>query len=598
MKKFLLLGAGALLSMSANATISGLTYDPEPGASTTTWPTNITITITDFDQEQAETQDDYTYIEVNSEIINGDWDAYLEDTASVMYDSQTYKAQIRVMYATKYDEETEETTNLGIYGLEIEWPAAVADNYDYGTGIYEITLPADLFSYNNNNNEATTWTITYSGSWGKDVVTPPYGADYIYNANDLSDIVVGFEKYYSFSSVNEGYNITYELKGDDDGGIMMMAEEGPQDLPEDLYNVDAANGKIFIDLSSFGEGTWIITIPAGLVNFDEYTVNNELTLTYVIFNGLSYATVLSPEYESVVMPGNVELTWDYQTVYATEAGLSATLKYYVESDDPDAWWPEEKTVDVPLSAFAFATLSDEEGGVDNGPGDVPVPEAEEGAASGNVLIVKVADLLDGVTGNVTLVIPEGIVENEDGLVNPEQSVSFKITPAFEGADDYELTYNEETNALDLTWGEGLWLSINRSAQEAYFLVNEELKIETSIYDSFDNPTGDVSLNDTNDTVSFSLNNLTVDGNYTLVIPEAYILIEDNNVMSASLEITYEFNLDAGVFSDGHTVGVSSLNSEFVAPTGVYNLQGVKVGDSVEGLAKGLYIVNGKKVLVK
>lgn len=32
--------------------------------------------------------------------------------------------------------------------------------------------------------------------------------------------------------------------------------------------------------------------------------------------------------------------------------------------------------------------------------------------------------------------------------------------------------------------------------------------------------------------------------------------------------------------------------------GVYSISGVKVGDSVEGLTKGIYIVNGKKIVVK
>jgi hypothetical protein len=31
---------------------------------------------------------------------------------------------------------------------------------------------------------------------------------------------------------------------------------------------------------------------------------------------------------------------------------------------------------------------------------------------------------------------------------------------------------------------------------------------------------------------------------------------------------------------------------------VFNLAGQRVGTSIEGLSKGLYIVNGKKVLVK
>lgn len=45
-------------------------------------------------------------------------------------------------------------------------------------------------------------------------------------------------------------------------------------------------------------------------------------------------------------------------------------------------------------------------------------------------------------------------------------------------------------------------------------------------------------------------------------------------------------------------GVESVEAAPVQAAGVYNLMGVKVADSIEGVAPGLYIANGKKVLVK
>ena len=48
--------------------------------------------------------------------------------------------------------------------------------------------------------------------------------------------------------------------------------------------------------------------------------------------------------------------------------------------------------------------------------------------------------------------------------------------------------------------------------------------------------------------------------------------------------------------DGETTGISSIDSDNAAVTGrVYNLQGQYVGTSLDGLAKGIYVVNGKKV---
>ena len=51
---------------------------------------------------------------------------------------------------------------------------------------------------------------------------------------------------------------------------------------------------------------------------------------------------------------------------------------------------------------------------------------------------------------------------------------------------------------------------------------------------------------------------------------------------------------------GATVtGINGVEAETsIKNKGVYSISGVKVGDSVEGLTKGIYIVNGKKIVVK
>ena len=48
--------------------------------------------------------------------------------------------------------------------------------------------------------------------------------------------------------------------------------------------------------------------------------------------------------------------------------------------------------------------------------------------------------------------------------------------------------------------------------------------------------------------------------------------------------------------DGRTV--SPVDTRTIAAAGVYDLTGRKVGDTIENLPKGLYIVSGKKLLVK
>lgn len=75
--------------------------------------------------------------------------------------------------------------------------------------------------------------------------------------------------------------------------------------------------------------------------------------------------------------------------------------------------------------------------------------------------------------------------------------------------------------------------------------------------------------------------------------------------TASARYVIEFD-DAGVQEivddDSAVTAISSLDGEDIMPTGkslkVYNVAGQYVGQSLDGLAKGMYIVNGKKVLVK
>ena len=57
------------------------------------------------------------------------------------------------------------------------------------------------------------------------------------------------------------------------------------------------------------------------------------------------------------------------------------------------------------------------------------------------------------------------------------------------------------------------------------------------------------------------------------------------------------------FGDGELTGISDITTDGAEGTrmeGVYNLNGQKVADgtSTEGLAKGIYVVGGKKIVVR
>ena len=61
-----------------------------------------------------------------------------------------------------------------------------------------------------------------------------------------------------------------------------------------------------------------------------------------------------------------------------------------------------------------------------------------------------------------------------------------------------------------------------------------------------------------------------------------------------------FDRDFGVFSDAYATGVRSVSAAKDRPADnkVYNLNGQFVGVDADNVAKGVYVVGGKKVVVK
>ena len=83
-----------------------------------------------------------------------------------------------------------------------------------------------------------------------------------------------------------------------------------------------------------------------------------------------------------------------------------------------------------------------------------------------------------------------------------------------------------------------------------------------------------------------------DGLYTLVIPAKYIDIEsdgyDVTLYNPEIEYTFEYKAETG--------GISAIQSA-AAEGNVFTLQGVKVKDA-NNLQNGIYIINGKKVMIR
>lgn len=76
---------------------------------------------------------------------------------------------------------------------------------------------------------------------------------------------------------------------------------------------------------------------------------------------------------------------------------------------------------------------------------------------------------------------------------------------------------------------------------------------------------------------------------------------DNVVLQYADNTSYngDMSLVTLSFSYSTTTGISQVEGIKQALQGkVYNLQGQCVGSSLQGLSKGVYIINGKKVIIK
>ncbi len=72
-------------------------------------------------------------------------------------------------------------------------------------------------------------------------------------------------------------------------------------------------------------------------------------------------------------------------------------------------------------------------------------------------------------------------------------------------------------------------------------------------------------------------------------------VQTADISAVNIAITYGEVTE----SDGETANaVGAVEVTEVPSAGVYNLSGQYVGDTVDGLPRGLYIVNGEKTLVK
>lgn len=78
--------------------------------------------------------------------------------------------------------------------------------------------------------------------------------------------------------------------------------------------------------------------------------------------------------------------------------------------------------------------------------------------------------------------------------------------------------------------------------------------------------------------------------------DVVLVFEDGTTQTADMSLV---SIDL-TYDDGGTdpSGIVTVSADAAADTRVYSISGQYVGTSTDGLAKGLYIVNGKKIIIR
>lgn len=337
-------------------------------------------------------------------------------------------------------------------------------------------------------------------------------------------------------------------------------------------------------------GNYTITIPADFVQAvgNPDLTNDDFSYTFKVL-GITYAA-------ATFTPTPNNLQDSGEEVLYTPQELSAVKIQWNENGDnmSVALASDEKTGIVLLSSDAGSTRS-----LAVAPQYVSTTE--------DALVI---DLSWVPNGYWALTIPKGFVILDGEFMNPEEQASYYV-----GMLDIPATYFINGSLITVQWKGATNLKVNANSGiqivgegESMNGIGFNLSSNEITVSGTDNSELLIDLSGINDQQMPS-------GYYRLVIPENAVNMtyNGNEIACAGSYFTFDYvNNNTGDDEpgddepgddepgDGPTVGIAGIQADANGNFTVYNLQGVKVmqGADLNGLNKGLYIINGKKVVVK
>lgn len=500
--------------------------------------------------------------------------------------------------------------------ISIKWDseAVDADTKLLVPGDYTITVPEGLVK-NGKGDVNDKMIINYQvyATVGEDEILPDpnawntdWTARLSYSSAQLSNVTIDFGQELQAIPNPPAIALT-GVASDDEGGEFDPAPFSIENGVLDAEYVKVEGNAIILDLSFLPDGEWGIEIPAGyaLIKDVDGTYTSSVEFSYVVENALTDPKLLAAQnyalYTTSTIPEFAVLTWNYQPIELVGDDVTITIE--------DSYSYESNTVTVKASdievLYVIPETDNQEPGIEPAPeGDLAVYADEEEAP--NALQINLLPYLEGIDSKsvIMVTIPAGLVSNGE-LVNAEYSFQFDIMPLYDGLATFLL---DEDGIVNISWGEDFVVSVNAAWDDTVtpaYITNSEGENRDLFYEApfaeemgLDKP--EITENEDFNGLVVFLNDLKLEaGDYTLTIPTGYVSLDtyDYSGSWVNISTSWAFTVDEeGNITEDSSAVSAILNGNAVE--GVYNLQGVKMSNDLNTLAPDLYIINGKKVLIR
>ena len=431
-------------------------------------------------------------------------------------------------------------------------------------GEYTVTIPAGALTVEGTSNtEAITAVYTIEANYfeGAEFIEPVPGV-----VTSLGDFRV-----YLPNKGGKNADVNASLITISNGETTVNANTG--------FNY--SEGFVFYADEITAPGVYTVTVPAGAVTVDGKANTEAIVAEYTI--------------EAPAKP-ELDLSYTVTPESGSEIELPATVTF-IYTDEVALYQLVE-------SGEGVVALYDESG---NKVADYDLGGLFDEPANEFYVNITSTDLT---AGEYTLVIPAGVIEFNDVNytevygVNPEMTVKYIVkggetpTPPVEDF-DYVVTPEAgstlaETTTVVVKYSDAIMVwSVNGVASEAYLLNEEGEKVATYDLNYFyDNNISSVYAEVTL--------GMLVSGKYTFHIPAGVIELDNaenpDEVLAYNEDINVEYNIvniEDGVeaiFGDAAEFTVYDLNGNLLVKNGDKN--------ALENLSNGVYVLNGKKVILR